>query len=306
MKMAFKITTIALIAILSTLAVFAVSAQVPVKVLGSSDTYAILAETAITNTGTTSITGNVGISPDGASSITGLTLTEDSSLKFWTSPFVTGEVYSANNAPPTPTVLTTAVADMTNAYTVLDGLTTPAPTPLPTTLNGNTLVAGIYKTASNVVISGEITLRGTASATWVFQIAGTLTVHAGVQIILSGGALASNVYWVVAGDTTLEAGSIMVGNILDASYIAMQSEASITGRLLSQTAVTLIGNTIREPAVTIITPTPTTSPTSVPTPRPTFPPRPTPHPTPITSPIPTHVPCPIPTRAPYPTQKPCR
>jgi hypothetical protein len=108
--------------------------------------------------------------------------------------FLTGEVYSANNAPPTPTVLTTAVADMTNAYTVLDGLTTPAPTPFPTTLTGNTLVAGIYKTASNVVISGEITLRGSASATWVFQIAGTLTVHAGVQIILSGGALASNVY----------------------------------------------------------------------------------------------------------------
>lgn len=76
-----------MIAILSTLAVFAVSTQVPVKVLGSSDTYAILAETAITNTGTTSITGNVGISPDGASSITGLTLTEDSSLKFWTSHF---------------------------------------------------------------------------------------------------------------------------------------------------------------------------------------------------------------------------
>jgi len=135
---------------------------------------------------------------------------------------------------------------------------------------------------------------------------GTLTVHAGVQIILSGGALASNVYWVVAGDTTLEAGSIMIGNILDASYIAMQSEESITGRLLSQTAVTLIGNTISEPAVTIITPTPIPSPTSVPTPRPTFPPRPTPHPIPTTSPTPTHVPCPTPTHAPYPTQKPCR
>jgi hypothetical protein len=314
MKNSFKFAaSLVLIAILTTLVVFGAYGAVPVSVLGSSSNYVILAESAITNTGTTTrITGNVGISPDGASSITGFKMTEASSDLFWRSPYVTGDIYTATNAAPTSSTLTTAVTDMTNAYTTLDGLTSTAS--LPTTLSGNTLATGVYTTPSNVVITTDITLSGTSSATWVFQIAGTLTVDAGVQIVLSGGAQASNVYWVVAGTTALDAGSIMVGNILDATNIAMVTGASITGRLLAQTAVTLESNVVTESVVTVTptpspTPTPITSPTPTPTPTTSPIPTPTPTPTPTTSPIPTPTPTPTPTatptHAPCPTPKPC-
>lgn len=79
---------------------------------------------------------------------------------------------------------------------------------------------------------------------WIFQITGELTVATGVKLTLSGGALASNIVWVVAADTTLGAGVQWEGVILDETAIHLETNATVTGRLLAGTAVTLQSSTV--------------------------------------------------------------
>src|SRR5580658_5057823 len=95
--------------------------------LGLAGNFAILAESAVTTTGVTHITGNIGISPGAASALAGFGPVLDSSGTFSTSALVTGRIYAHNYAPPTPSMLLTAVSNMGTAYTTADGLTTPAP-----------------------------------------------------------------------------------------------------------------------------------------------------------------------------------
>lgn len=167
-------------------------------------------------------------------------------------------------------MMTTAISDMQTAYTTLAGLTTPAPvTALGAgNIGGLTITAGIYKWSTNVIIPSAVTLSGSSSDEWVFQIAGTLTVSSNVQVILSGGAQASNIFWVVAGQTTLGTNSAFNGIILDKTAIALTTGATLNGKALAQSAVTLQSNTIISP---ISTPTPTPTSTSSPTPTPTIP-----------------------------------
>jgi hypothetical protein len=253
--------------------------------LGSAGNYVILAETTITTTGTTQITGDIGLSPAAASSFTGFSQVLDGSGQFSTSSLVTGRLYAADYTDPTPATLTTAVTDMGTAYTTANSQSTSTPlanflnigTPAGT-LPAQTLPAGVYTWTSpspNVVITGNIILSGGPSDVWVFQIPGTLDVATSVTVTMSGGATSNNVFWVVGGQTTIHAGVTFNGIILDYTSIAMQSGATLTGRALAQAAVTLIGNTIG-----IESPNPT------PTPTPTASPTPTPTPTPTASPIP--------------------
>jgi hypothetical protein len=112
------------------------------------------------------------------------------------------------------------------------------------TLAGLNLAPGVYTWTSNVNITGGITLTGTATDVWIFQISGTLGIDSGKNIILAGGALPQNIFWQVAGAVTLGTGSHFEGNILAKTNIAMQTEATLNGRALAQTAVTLNANTI--------------------------------------------------------------
>ena len=254
------------IALLGIIQVSNVSANtLPDNVLGTAGNFAILAKTGISTTGTTSITGNIGVSPSAATYITGFGLIMDKSNTFSTSSLVIGKVYAANYATPTPTTMTTAISDMQTAYTTVAGLTTPAPvTALGAgNIGGLTITAGIYKWSTNVLIPSAVTLSGSSSDEWVFQIAGTLTVSSNVQVILSGGAQASNIFWVVAGQTTLGTHSAFSGIILDKTAIALTTGATLNGLALAQSAVTLQSNTIVSP-ISATTPTPT--PTSTPNP----------------------------------------
>ncbi len=105
-------------------------------------------------------------------------------------------------------------------------------------------------TGVSVDNNGAVTLSGSATDVWIFQIAQTLTVGNGVTFTLSGGALASNVFWEVAGSgATLGTTAAVDGSILSHTLIAMNSGATLSGRALAQTAVTLIGNTITRPAI---------------------------------------------------------
>lgn len=206
--------------------------------------FKILTKTGITNNPTSSVIGNMGVSPIVAAAITGFALVLDGSGEFSTSAQVTGNVYAADYAPPTPAMLTQAVLDMEAAYTNAAGRT-PDVTDLNAGLIGGlTLTPGVYRWNSNVVIASDLTLVGGPNDTWIFQVNGTLGLAAAMEIIMAGGAVPANVVWQVTGAVTIFPGATFRGNILAQTNVAVQTGASVFGKLLAQTAVTLDQNLV--------------------------------------------------------------
>ncbi len=215
--------------------------------LGAAGNFVILAKTAVSTTGTTAIVGNIGASPSAASFITGFSLIADSTNTFSTSPLVTGELFAADYAVPTPSNLTTAVSDMQTAYTDAAGRA-PDYTELGAgNIGGLNLGPATYKWSSNVLIPTNVTLTGGPNDVWIFQIAQGLTVSSGAQIILAGGAQAKNIYWQTFAAADIGTTSQFNGIILSQTSISMKTGASITGRLLAQTDVTLDQNAVKQP-----------------------------------------------------------
>jgi len=218
---------------------FTSTAVQPSVNLGTAGDFVILSESGITNNPTSAITGDVGTSPIAGSAITGLT-----------SPEVTGTIYTVDATGPQGSVadatkLTTAIGDMTSAYNNADLL--PVTSGDVNVGSGNigskVLTPGVYKWTSGVTIPSDVTLSGSANDVYVFQISGTLDISANTHVVLNG-VQAKNVYWIVSGATTLETGSDFSGNILDATNIAMQSGATLNGKALAKTAVTLDQNVV--------------------------------------------------------------
>lgn len=224
--------------------------------LGTAGNFRILAKTGISTTGTTSITGDIGVSPAAATAITGFGLVLDSSGTFSTSSLVTGRVYAADYTSPTPTMMTTAISDMETAYTDAAGRTNPDHTELGAgDITSMTLAPGLYKWSTGVLIGAAgVTLSGGASDVWIFQIAQTLTVGNGAIVTLSGGAQAANIFWQVAGQVTLGTTSQFKGTILCQTLIQISTGATLDGRALAQTAVTLDSNIVAPefPAILIL------------------------------------------------------
>jgi methionine-rich copper-binding protein CopC len=211
--------------------------------LGAASNYVILAKTTITNSPTSAITGDMGLSPAATSFITGFGLTD--ATGYATSPQVTGKVYAADMAPPTNTNLTTAVENMITAYNDAAGRPTPDFSELGTgNIGGETLSAGLYKWTNTVSMPSDVTINGSADDVWIFQIAGDMTMSAGVKITLTGGAQAKNIFWQVAGEVIMGTTSHMEGNILCMTAITLQTGASMNGRALAQTAVILDSNAV--------------------------------------------------------------
>jgi len=209
------------------------AAQAPVN-LGTAGSFAILTKSGITDVPSSTITGNVGASPITGAAI-GLTCPE-----------VIGTIYSANATGPlpcrvtAPSVLTTAVSDLETAYTDAAGRTNPGFVNLGAgQIGGLTLAPGLYKWTSNVGISKDVTLAGGPNDVWIFQVAGALTQASATKVILSGGAMAKNVFWQSAGGVAIGTSAHSEGTILAKTQIAMNTGASTNGRLLAQTAVTL-------------------------------------------------------------------
>lgn len=223
------------------------ASQAPVN-LGSAGNFVILAKSGISTTGTTAIIGNIGVSPIDSTAITGFGFTMDSSNQFATSSLVTGRIYAADFAVPTPTTMSTAVSDMETAYTNAAGRTLPDHTELGAgNIGGMTLTAGLYKWSSAVTIPTDVTLSGSSSDVWIFQIAQNLDISSGVHVSLSGGADVSNIFWQVAGQATLGTTSIFNGIILCQTAIVLNTGAVLNGKALAQTAVTLDANTVSNP-----------------------------------------------------------
>ncbi len=214
-------------------------------VLGSAGTYVILAKSGISNVPTSAITGNLGLSPAAAASITGFALILPANGAFSTSSQVTGNVYASDYAVPTPSNLTTAIGDMQTAYVDAAGRPTPDHTELASgDLGGLTLPAGLYKWSNTVRIPKDVTLNGGPNDVWIFQIAGGITQASATKVSLTGGALAKNVLWQVFGVVDIGTTAHMEGVVLSQTSITLNTGASANGRLFAQTAVTLAGNTV--------------------------------------------------------------
>ncbi len=226
------------------------SAKGPAAVnLGTAGNFVILAKSGVSTTGTTAVVGDIGLSPSAASYITGFGLIADSTNTFSTSSIVSGKVYASDFAPPTPAVMTTAVSDMETAFTDAAGRTSPDYTELYAgDITGQTLVPGLYKWGTGVLISGGgVTLSGGANDVWIFQIAQDLTVSNSAIITLAGGAQAKNIFWQVAGQTTLGTAADFKGIILSQTLISMNTGTVMHGRALAQTQVTLNATAITAP-----------------------------------------------------------
>jgi len=201
--------------------------------LGSAGNFAVLAGSAITFTGATTITGDIGTHP--TTTITGVTPT-----------FLSGSDHGGDSFTQT------AKIDLLIAYNAAAGST-------PTTtfgaihdLGGQTLTPGVYNDPSSFGITGTLTLNanGNVNAVWIFQAGSTLITQSGSQVLLIGGAQAANVFWQVGTSATFLTSSVFVGNVLADTSITVGLGSVIDGRVLAiNGAVTFDGgNTIAIPA----------------------------------------------------------
>ena len=213
----------------------------PIDLLTAGN-FVILAQTAITDISPSVVTGNVGLSPASGAAIA-LTCAE-----------VTGRIYMVDAAGPScrtknaATLLTQAVADGHGAWN--DGrVRVPDYTDVGAgNIGGLSLPPATYKWSTGVQIPTNLRLSGGPNDVWIFLIEHDLSVSSGVQIVLDGGALPQNVYWLTLIDgVELGANSQFAGVILAETSIFMRTGASINGRLLAAQSVNLDANTVTGP-----------------------------------------------------------
>jgi hypothetical protein len=202
--------------------------QLPVN-LGTSARFAILSNSAITDIPTSAITGDVGISPGARSSIAGLTIPE-----------VTGKIFAADDADPTPAMLIAAKTDAENAYLDAVNAVRGTPTPISGNLNGLTLVPGLYESGTSIQISPGgflyLNAQGDANAVFVIRSATSITTESTSEVVLTNGAQAKNIFWSAGSAVTLGTNSKMKGTIIASTSISLLTGARLDGRALIQGA----------------------------------------------------------------------
>ncbi len=217
--------------------------------LGTAGDFAILTKSGISTTGTTLITGHIGVSPIDQTAITGFSETMDASGTFSTSIYVVGRIYASDYLDPTPAYVSTAVSDQETAFTTAMGLTTSVIVDLGAgDISGMTLAPALYKWNTGLLITNQgVTLEGGPNDTWVFQIADDFTIQNDAIITLAGGAQAKNIFWITSTQALLGSNVNFSGNILAQTLISLTNGTTVLGRLLSQTAVTLNASTVTKP-----------------------------------------------------------
>ncbi len=193
--------------------------------LGTASSYAVLAGTTVTNTGPSTVQGDLGVSPGAA--VTG----------FPPGAVTAGVIHAADaNAG-------SAQADVVTAYNA--AAAQPTTDNIAADMAGLTLIPGVY-TGGGLSLSGTLTLdaQGDPNAVFVFQAASTLVLASSSQVSLVNGAQACNVFWQVGSSATIGTNAQFVGTVLALTSIAAETNASIDGRLLARNgAVTLDSNT---------------------------------------------------------------
>ena len=208
--------------------------------LGSAERFGILSGVGVSNNAGFSEIRNmdVGISPGVRSSITG----------FPPAIIVNGAIYASDDIAPLgiAAMLTQAKLDLTNAYLFAEGASYSAPITVSGDQGGKTLVAGIYKSTSTLLVqSGDLTLSGSATDVWIFQVASAFTTigGAGGNIKLTGGALAKNVFWQTGSSATIGDYTSFEGNILALQSITMGSHSTAKGRMLARNGAVVMTHT---------------------------------------------------------------
>ncbi len=202
-------------------------AQAAVSVgLGTADGFAVLAGAGITNTGATTITGDIGTFPT-------TTVTDAGALT------ISGVNHGGD------AVTQNAKNDLTTAYNNAAGQASDAA--IVADLAGSTLVSGVYTAATTMGLTGTVTLdgAGNADAVFIFQAGTSLTTGAGSRVQLTNGAQACNVFWQLGSSATLGTGTAFVGTIMASTSITLTTGATLQGRALAGSgAVTLDSNVI--------------------------------------------------------------
>ena len=221
--------------------------------LGTAQRFAVLGGSAVTNTGPSTITGDLGVSPGNAVS------------GFPPGLVAGGTIHSAD------AVALQAQRDVTTAYNALAGQA--CDTVLTgQDLGGLTLTPGVYCYAAAAQLTGTLTLdaQGNPSAVFIFQIGSTLTTASNATVRVINGGSPCNIYWKVGSSATLGTATTFVGNILALTSITLTTGANISGRALARNgAVTLDTNTVSFAACTTVPATPTPTATATATPLPT-------------------------------------
>jgi hypothetical protein len=210
-------------------------ALTPVALLTAGN-FTVLAGSAVSSTGATVVTGDMGLSPGLGTAVTG---------------FPPGTYSGTLSTGSAPAALA-AKLDLTTAYNDAAGRTLCRTTVTPINLGGKTLTPGLYWSGTSLEItSGTLTLdaQGDSNAVFIFQSASTLTTTSGLGIVLAGGAKASNIFWQVGSSATIGTTSAFYGTIMADQSVTMNTGASLNGRALARIgAVTLAGNTVTRPA----------------------------------------------------------
>ena len=198
--------------------------------LGTADSFGVLAGSTVTNTGPTSVTGNLGVSPGTA--VTG-----------FPPGTVTGGTIHLNDA-----VAAQAQSDVTTAYNAILGTSCNVDL-TGQNLGGLTLTPGVYCFSSSAQLTGTLTLNalGNPNALFIFKIGSSLTTASGSSIVVinPGSGSNCNVFWQVGSSATLGTGTSFIGNILALSSITLTTGANISGRALARNgAVTMDSNNV--------------------------------------------------------------
>lgn len=222
--------------------------------LGSSSNFAILASAAITNIPTSSITGDIGLTPDTGSNISGFS-------DPMTCPEVAGHVYAVDVTGPAcalndPVLLTNAKTDAGIAFINARAAVRGTPQAISGDLNGLTLYPGLFESGTSLEISpgGILYLdaQGDGNAVFIIRSATSITTSATSEVVLAGNAKAGNIYWTAGSAVTLGTNSIMKGTLIAGTAISLLTGANLEGRALNQgaaaEAITLDSCTIVVPA----------------------------------------------------------
>jgi hypothetical protein len=231
--------------------------------LGTAENFVILAKTGISTVPSSVVTGNIAVSPITSAAITGFNLAMDTSKMFATDSQtqLKGEAFAPNYGLSTASALTTAVLDMEAAYTDAAGRPNIDAAKLNLgggDLSGKTLTSGVYTFDTDVIIStgNTLTFHGSSTDVFIIQTSKSVKQALATKVVLTGPSVedggdgtvaqAKNIFWVVAKEVVVDAGSHLEGILLVKTGVTFITGSSLNGRIFSQTAVTLQMATIAQ------------------------------------------------------------